>query len=354
MGLMTQKTFAYFDTKGRLVKLRLEDLPEANRTALTLPDAPLEQDSPDRQQNVDGGLSRCGGESSTDTSTAACDVPEEFAPGCVVEPTKPILPRDPTEGESQKPDNKVADGAQTLVSAGPFAGPQAPSVFSADVPLPRLHGMICMRGSTLILMGGLMELGSKEITLDDCWSLNLNKRDRWVRVLEGTMHEQEWQGAESEAEGSDESDSEDDSESSESGSSESGGLDEEISSSDEGSKRITNKERKRCRVREEMQQLRERFGLDNPMETPAEGESLRDFFERTREYWVGKACAAGCCAKTNKEMTREAFEAASARVSAIRDALRRIDELQRLDGRQSEEDDSRLNGNRTEPSSRHR
>lgn len=177
---MTQKTFAYFDTKGRLVKLRLEDLPEANRTALTLPDAPLEQDSPDRQQNVDGGLSRCGGESSTDTSTAACDVPEEFAPGCVVEPTKPILPRDPTEGESQKPDNKVADGPQTLVSAGPFAGPQAPSVFSADVPLPRLHGMICMRGSTLILMGGLMELGSKEITLDDCWSLNLNKR--WARL----------------------------------------------------------------------------------------------------------------------------------------------------------------------------
>lgn len=52
-------------------------------------------------------------------------------------------------------------------------------------------------------------------------------------------------------------------------------------------------------------------------------------------------------------MTREAFEAASARVSAIRDALRRMDELLRLDGGQSEERDSRSNGNQTASASRH-
>ncbi|CDI76318.1 kelch motif domain-containing protein, putative [Eimeria acervulina] len=338
-----QKTFAYFDAKGRLVKLQLEDIPEVNRAVATHP-----QSSPEREQNIGGISSSCGGETSTDTSTAACDVSVECEPGGAVDPPKPT---EPTEGEVQHTNSK-SDARLSLASVGPLDAPQAPSVFSADVPLPRLHGMICVRGSSLVLMGGLMELGNKEITLDDCWSLNLNKRDRWVRVLEGTMHEQEWQG-ESEAESGGGSDSEDDSNFSDTGSSESDDLNNEMSSSDEEVPNQVIKERKRHRVREEMQQLRERFGLDDPMETPAEGESLRDFFERTREYWVQKARAGGCCAKNSKEMTREAFEAASARVSAIRDALRRMDELLRLDGGQSEERDSRSNGNQTASASRH-
>ncbi|CDJ27163.1 kelch motif domain-containing protein, putative [Eimeria mitis] len=340
-----QNTFAYFDTKGRLVKLRLEDLPEVNRASATRSDATLRQSSPGCPNKPDGALSNHGSESSTYTSRAACDGPKDRTPSGTLAPTKPPEPTEPDRG-AQHTDNKIAEAPQSAALAGPFEVSKTPSLFSADVPLPRLHGMICVRGSSLVLMGGLMELGSKEITLDDCWSLNMNKRDRWVRVLEGTMHEQEWQGAESEAESSGGSDSGDDSSNSDPGSSESDEDDDEVSSSDEeGPKHVTNKERKRYRVREEMQQLRERYGLDDPMETPAEGESLRDFFERTKEYWVQKARAGGCSAKNNKEMTREAFEAASARVSAIREALRRMDELQRLDGDQSEERESRPHGN---------
>ncbi|CDJ49822.1 kelch motif domain-containing protein, putative [Eimeria brunetti] len=346
-----QKTFAYFDTKGRLVKLRLEDLPEVNRDVATCLDTPLPQNVPKHEQRIEGAVSSCGGESSTDASTAVCDLVD----GASGDALEPITSADAPEGEAQQAASKVAETPQSAASLGPFEVSQAQSVFSADVPLPRLHGMICVRGSSLVLMGGLMELGSKEITLDDCWSLNLNKRDRWVRVLEGTMHEQEWQGAESEAESSDGSDSENDSSHSDSGSSESDELDDETSSSDEeGSKHVASKERKRHRVREEMQQLRERFGLDDPMETPAEGESLRDFFERTKEYWIQKARAGGCSAKNNKEMTREAFEAASARVSTIRDALHRMDELQRLNGSESEERDSCPSRNHTGSASRHR
>ena len=153
-----------------------------------------------------------------------------------------------------------------------------------------------------ILSGSIWNVrkGMTEITLDDCWSLNLNKRcavlpsassnmtgiglhyvfltptwqhrqrsgvnrrhcskappgikgcrraefmnvsvcsvahrDRWVRVLEGTMHEQEWQGAESEAESSTGSSGED----SKSNCSESSDIDDEddeISDSDEGTSR---------------------------------------------------------------------------------------------------------------------
>lgn len=45
-----------------------------------------------------------------------------------------------------------------------------------ETPLPRLNAMLVTRGSDLIVYGGLVELGSKELTLDDCWSINLNTR----------------------------------------------------------------------------------------------------------------------------------------------------------------------------------
>jgi hypothetical protein len=38
------------------------------------------------------------------------------------------------------------------------------------------------------------EIGDVEVTLDDCWSLDLNKRDRWRSVLEGTMMDMVWKG----------------------------------------------------------------------------------------------------------------------------------------------------------------
>ena len=33
-----------------------------------------------------------------------------------------------------------------------------------------------------------------EVTLDDCWTLDLNKRDRWRLVLPGTMRDLVWKG----------------------------------------------------------------------------------------------------------------------------------------------------------------
>jgi hypothetical protein len=38
------------------------------------------------------------------------------------------------------------------------------------------------RGNSLYVYGGITELGYVEVTLDDCWSLDLNKRDVWKKV----------------------------------------------------------------------------------------------------------------------------------------------------------------------------
>jgi hypothetical protein len=61
-------------------------------------------------------------------------------------------------------------------------------------PSPRINPCIMIRGSTLYVYGGVTELGDVEITLDDCWSLDLNKRDKWRVCLPGTMHTMVWKG----------------------------------------------------------------------------------------------------------------------------------------------------------------
>ncbi|CDJ40445.1 kelch motif domain-containing protein, putative [Eimeria tenella] len=328
-----KETFAYFDAKGRLVKLRLQDFSEVTQPFMpTQDDAPRRRE-PDNEAAVHAASLVRGNEKNADTNETLSTLSEIYA--CVEAHNS----SDCHDTQTQLNGSQAA----TKIDAAPLRALEAqktPPLFSADMPLPRLHGMLCVRGSNLVLMGGIMELGSKEITLDDCWTLNLNKRDRWIRVLEGTMHEQEWQGADSDHESSNESDG-DVSSSSGSSSLESDELDDGTSESDEEvPRRQGNVQRVRRRVQEEIQQLREQYDLDDPLETPAQGECLRDFFDRTRAHWIEKVSTAGNVVRNSKELTREAFEAASARVSFIRGPLHRIDELLRLDEDQAEEHDS--------------
>lgn len=46
---------------------------------------------------------------------------------------------------------------------------------------------MAVTGNTLWLMGGIVEVGDKEVTLDDMWSLDLVKLDGWTLVKENSM-----------------------------------------------------------------------------------------------------------------------------------------------------------------------
>jgi hypothetical protein len=61
-------------------------------------------------------------------------------------------------------------------------------------PSPRINPCLMVKGNTLYIYGGMTELGDIEVTLDDCWALDLNKRDTWKEVLPGTMHNLVWKG----------------------------------------------------------------------------------------------------------------------------------------------------------------
>lgn len=60
----------------------------------------------------------------------------------------------------------------------------SPAAFGLDMsaknmprPKARLGAQVCVVGNTLWLFGGTIEIGDKEITLDDMWSLDLQKLD---------------------------------------------------------------------------------------------------------------------------------------------------------------------------------
>lgn len=45
-----------------------------------------------------------------------------------------------------------------------------------ETPLPRLNCSLVMNGNELVVYGGLVELGHREFTLDDCWTINIHTR----------------------------------------------------------------------------------------------------------------------------------------------------------------------------------
>lgn len=47
-------------------------------------------------------------------------------------------------------------------------------------PKARIGAQVAVVGNTLWLLGGIIEIGDKEVTLDDMWSLDLVKMDGWV------------------------------------------------------------------------------------------------------------------------------------------------------------------------------
>ena len=68
-------------------------------------------------------------------------------------------------------------------------------------PSPRINPCLMVRGNSLFVYGGVVEVGDVEVALDDCWALDLNKRDRWRQLLPGTMHSLVWQGEDDATEG---------------------------------------------------------------------------------------------------------------------------------------------------------
>lgn len=101
-----------------------------------------------------------------------------------------------TVGPSQSSSSGVCRGAV-----------DAPDVFT---PLPRINAGMAIKRGVLYLYGGMFEDGDKQLTLDDFYTLDLNKLEEWQTIVALKSTDLEWFESESEDDGDDDNDDDDD------------------------------------------------------------------------------------------------------------------------------------------------
>uniref|UniRef100_A0A673LA44 Kelch domain-containing protein 4-like n=1 Tax=Sinocyclocheilus rhinocerous TaxID=307959 RepID=A0A673LA44_9TELE len=168
-------------------------------------------------------------------------IKEVMAEDGTVMTIKEVIPATQAEEDSEE-EEEDEDGEEEEAAA------MAPLV----EPCPRSSAMATVKHSKLYLYGGMFEVGDRQFTLSDLYSLDLHKMDQWDVLVEMDPKTQEWL---------EESESEDE---------EAKGGDEE----EDG---------------EEEEDSEEESEEDHP---PVKaGEALADYQTRTEKYWLGLARA---------------------------------------------------------------
>jgi len=310
------------------------------------------------EENEDEGYAADTGESKFDKKTAIHDGEEKVEEE---EEKEEEEEEEEKEGEKEEEKEEKKDKIKEFVPIAKNKGSGTPflegctvsssSVMAMDKdsgmpvavaraePLPRINSAVVVHGHTLYIYGGLLEVGDREVTLDDCWSLDLRKRDKWVCIWEGSMHKQVWRGVVPEDDdsyistGVGSSDDEDD-------------LDDEVSGEEDdtekaakkATKKAAKKEKKgkRAGLRQEISEIKEKLNVDDVNRTPQSGEQLADFYSRTSDFWnqlaaekeleKGKISTDGENL-SRKELKREGFTLARERYDELRPLLERLSEL---------------------------
>ncbi|GAA5840259.1 hypothetical protein JCM3766R1_001441 [Sporobolomyces carnicolor] len=224
-----------------------------------------------------------------------------------------------------------------------------------SLPGPRYNAMLAVQRNTLYIYGGILEAGDREYTLDDFFTLDLTKLDRYNCLKECIIETAEWHGSDSEND-SDDSDEEDGSE----GESDRDGdeamenedgrapseepiaVEKELEQLQLTDAEIAAIEAEKARVeREELDKKARAFmGVSSSTErtaedllsTPEPTESLAVFYARTKSYWAQKAHETIAAGNRGKELRKSGFEIAQQRYEEYRPILERIQAIQEQAG----------------------
>ncbi|PWN47512.1 galactose oxidase [Violaceomyces palustris] len=214
------------------------------------------------------------------------------------------------------------------------------------IPLERYNAMLAIQRNTLYIYGGIYESERREYTLDDFYTLDLSKLDRFVCLKQCPIDTLEWNESEEEDSDTDEEgegvEGEQDSDSS------SGESGDEIP---EGDEYPDEEERDPIdtRTQAEKDELRKKaqtfLGISkdsssrSPTEilsTPLPGEILRTFYERTKQHWASQVLQNSPQLR-GKEVRKLGFEMAEKRFSEYKPILEEIERIQAEAGLDEEE-----------------
>ncbi|KAI0078590.1 galactose oxidase [Panus rudis PR-1116 ss-1] len=270
---------------------------------------------------------------------------------------------DEDDGNEDRPklSKKETPPIKAARAPSPEVDPDDPTL---TTPLPRYNAMLAVLRNTLYIYGGIFERGSREYTLDDFYSLQLDKLDRYTCLKDS--------GVTIPAEGDDESssdDDDDDDDEDDEDEDEEGEEENEENEAERVSKR--KKKEKRESVEEvskeeepapepEAEETGEEVNLpldvhriiltpkqpdsirskaaafmgvakdttrsaEDVISTPLPGETLAMFYARSREYWAGKAHQSSD--NRGKLLRRDGFALAQDRYAEYKPVLEEVEKI---------------------------
>ncbi|CAE6532416.1 unnamed protein product [Rhizoctonia solani] len=258
---------------------------------------------------------------------------------------------DVDEPEQPRPVPKVA-----------AATPGAPTDPEQTIPLPRYNALLAVLRNTLYIYGGIFERGSREYTLDDFYSLALDKLDRFVCLKPcDVVFAENDDSSEDEDDSDDESDDDDGgSESEDEGEDGSEGEREkpapkaknqiqkeatpmETDEKSEPAKEDEVNEGDDAEVDELTKQAQTFLGVskdttrspEETISTPLPGETLAMFYTRSREYWAQKAHESSD--NRGKLLRRDGFALAEERYETYKPVLKEVERILEEAGLDAEE-----------------
>lgn len=251
-----------------------------------------------------------------------------------------------SDTESSPADRGVPKKKPTGLSSGDVAhrddeiDPDDPEITK---PMPRYNAMLAVLRNTLYIYGGIFERGAREYTLDDFYSLQLDKLDRYTCLKHS--------GITIAAEGDDESSSEDEDDEDEDGDEDDEDDDEcmtpstvqgqpvSIASALEAldlqeQERLEEEEKQEKETEDELRAKATEFmgvakdatrSPEDVISTPLPGETLAMFYARSREYWAGKAHSSSD--NRGKQLRRDGFALAEERYESYKPILKEVERI---------------------------
>ncbi|KAI6025552.1 galactose oxidase [Pisolithus marmoratus] len=215
-------------------------------------------------------------------------------------------------------------------------------------PMTRYNAMLAVLRNTLYIYGGILERGSREYTLDDFYTIQLDKLDKYscLRSMSTVIPEDVESSSEDESGSDTDSHNEDDSDTDEDN--------DEISSDIKNRRARAKKNLKQGVETEEgnapsseeepavaaVTDLRAQASAfmnasaqnggrsaEDIISTPAPGETLAMFYARSREYWAQKAHARGAMDSRGKQLRRDGFGLAEERYTEYKPILEEVEKI---------------------------
>ncbi|KAB5594262.1 Galactose oxidase [Ceratobasidium theobromae] len=229
------------------------------------------------------------------------------------------------------------------------------------IPLPRYNALLAVLRSTLYIYGGIFERGSREYTLDDFYSLALDKLDRFVCLKPCDVQFAENDDSSEDDDDDDDEDDGDDEDEDEGGDE---NENENENESDEETNKSPNKSKKAStpmNEKPEVPEEPERVEKEDPeveeltkqaqtflgvskdatrsaeetLSTPLPGETLAMFYARSREYWAQKAHENSD--NRGKMLRRDGFTLAEEKYESYKPVLKEVERILSEAGLNAEE-----------------